>query len=95
MKVKKLSEITGNRWDGVVLKASALLSVDLGLIFQVESYQRTSKNGVYSFSAWCSAQKGSSWSVVSLGKTLNGMLPFCMWQKGGEAKQSTRPGAQV
>ena len=44
--------------DGVVVTASALQSVNLGFISQVESYQRTWKNGIHSFSAWRSAQLG-------------------------------------
>ena len=38
--------------DGVVVRASASQSVDLGFIFQVESYQKTLKNGIHSFPAW-------------------------------------------
>ena len=38
--------------DGVVVRAFASQSVDLGFIFQVESYQKTFKNGIYSFPAW-------------------------------------------
>ena len=41
-----------NRCDGVVVRASASQSVDLGLIPLVESYQKTLKNGIYSFPAW-------------------------------------------
>ena len=44
------------RRDGVAARASALQSVDLGFIFQVESYQKTLKNGIYSFPAWSSAK---------------------------------------
>ena len=44
-----------NRRDGVVVRASASQSVDLGFISLVESYQKTLKNGIYSFPAWCSA----------------------------------------
>ena len=39
------------RCDGVVIRASALQSVDLGFISQVESYQKTLKNGIHSFPA--------------------------------------------
>ena len=46
-----------NNWrDGIVVKASASQSVDLEFISQVESYQKTFKNGNHSFSAWRSAQ---------------------------------------
>ena len=47
-----------NRRDGVVVRASALQSVDLGFIPLVESYRKTLKNGIYSFPAWRSAFKG-------------------------------------
>ena len=40
------------RRDGVVVRASASQSVDLGLISLVGSYQKTLKNGIYSFPAW-------------------------------------------
>ena len=44
--------------DGVVVRASASQSVDLGFIPLVESYQKTLKNGIYSFPAWRSAFMG-------------------------------------
>ena len=44
--------------DGVVVRASASQSVDLGFIPLVESYQQTLKNGIYSFPAWRSAFMG-------------------------------------
>ena len=44
--------------DGVVVRASASQSVDLGLIPLVESYQKTLKNGIRSFPAWRSAFRG-------------------------------------
>ena len=47
-----------NRRDGVVVRASASQSVDLGFIPLVESYQKTLKNGIHSFPAWRSAHKG-------------------------------------
>ena len=43
---------------GVVVRASASQSVDLGFIPLVESYQKTLKNGIYSFPAWRSAFMG-------------------------------------
>ena len=46
------------RRDGVVVRASASQSVDLGFIPLVESYQKTLKNGIYSFPAWRSAFMG-------------------------------------
>ena len=36
--------------------------------------------------------KPASLLVVSLGKTLNGISPFFLWQTDGGAKQSTRRG---
>ena len=44
--------------DGVVVRASASQSVDLGFIPIVESYQKTLKNGIHSFPAWRSAFRG-------------------------------------
>ena len=44
-----------NRRDGVVVRASASQSIDLGFIFLVESYQKTLKNGIRSFPAGRSA----------------------------------------
>ena len=64
-----------------MVRASTLQSVDLGFISQVESYQKTLKNGIRSFPAWRSTNRDSaenkpaSLLVVSLGKTLNGMPP--------------------
>ena len=49
---------TRYRRDGVVVRASASQSVDLGFIPFVESYQKTFKNGIYSFPAWRSAFMG-------------------------------------
>ena len=47
------------RWgNGVVVRASASQSVDLGFIPLVESYQKTLKNGIHSFPAWRSAFRG-------------------------------------
>ena len=42
--------------DGVVVRASASQSIDLGLIPQVESFQNTFKNGIHSLPAWRSAK---------------------------------------
>ena len=44
-----------DRRDGVVVRASASQSVDLGFIPFVESYQKTLKNGIHSFPARRSA----------------------------------------
>ena len=46
------------RRDGVVVRASASQSVDLEFIPLVESYQKTLKNGIYSFPTWRSAFVG-------------------------------------
>ena len=68
-----------NRRDGVVVRASASQSVELGFVPLVESYQKTLKNGIRSFPAWRSVfrevveDKPASSLVVSLGKALNGM----------------------
>ena len=62
-----------------MFKVSASQLVSLGFNPQVESYQKTSKNGIHSFPAWRSAHKDdvenrpASLLVVSLGKALNGM----------------------
>ena len=73
-----------------MVRASALQSIDLGLIPQVESYQKTLKNGIHSFPAWCSAHrdnvenKPASLFAVSLSKALNGMpTPSCGRQVAG------------
>ena len=50
--------VLSDRRDGVVVRASASQSVDLGFIPLVESYQKTLKNGIYSFPAWRSAFMG-------------------------------------
>ena len=56
-----------NRRDGVVVRASASQSVDLGFISQVELHQKTlceyvymvkCEYGIHSFPAWRSAHKG-------------------------------------
>ena len=68
------------RCDDLVVRACASPSVDLGFVPQVESYQKTLKNGIYSFPAWRSAHRDSVENkparlLVSLSKTLNGMPP--------------------
>ena len=69
-----------------MVRASASQSVDLGFIPQVESYQKTLKNGIHSFSPGRSAHRDSvenkpaSLLVVPLGKALNGTPP----SSGGE-----------
>ena len=58
-----------------MVRASALKSVDLGFIPLVESYQKTLKNGIHSFSAWHLGEvvenKPATSLVGSLGKALN------------------------
>ena len=69
------------RREDVVVRASASQSVDLGFIFQIKSYHKTSKNGIRGFPAWRSVlrdsveNKPASLLVASLGKALNGMPP--------------------
>ena len=73
-----------------MVRTSALQSVDLGFIDQVESHQKTLKNGIYSFPAWGSGNRESVENrpaclpVVFLGKALNGMPPsLCGRQVAG------------
>ena len=72
-----------NRHDGVVVRASALQSVDLGFILLVESYQKTLKNGIHCLALGIYVKvvvekKPASSLVVSLGKAFNGTLqPLC------------------
>ena len=47
-----------NRRYGIVVRASASQSVDLGFIPLVESHQKTFLNGIYRFPAWRSAFMG-------------------------------------
>ena len=47
-----------HRRDGLVVRASASQSLDLGFIFLVESYQKTLKIGIHSLPAWPSAFSG-------------------------------------
>ena len=69
-----------HRRDGVMVRVSASQSLDLGFISQVESYQKTLKNGIYSFLLGAQQNKNSVENnpaslLVSLGKTLNAMPP--------------------
>ena len=68
---------TLNRRDGVVVRAPASQSVDLGFIPLVESYQKTLKNGIRSFLLGARhlgkvVNNKPASSLVSLGKALNG-----------------------
>ena len=47
-----------NRRDGVVVRASASLSIDIGFISPGRVISKTFKNGIHSFPAWRLAQKG-------------------------------------
>ena len=49
LKVRARIRVMVNRRDGVVVRASASQSVDLGFILLVESCQKTLKNGIHSF----------------------------------------------
>ena len=64
-----------NRRDGVVIRASASQSVDLGIIPLVESYQKTLKNGIYSFLAWRLAFMGGCGEQA-------GKLACCVLEQG-------------
>ena len=81
----RTSQVAKNRRNGIVARTSALQLVDLGFISQVESYQKTLKNGIHNFTAWRSANrdtvenKPASLLVVSLGKTLNRDASIFMW----------------
>ena len=44
---------------GVMVRACASQSVDLEFNSQVESYQKTLKNGIHSFPAWSSSHRDS------------------------------------
>ena len=57
-KMYKCINVNVYKCDGVVVRASASQSVDLGFIPLVESYQKTLKNGIHSFPAWRSAFRG-------------------------------------
>ena len=47
-----------DRRNGIVVRAPASQSVDLGFNPLVESYQKTFKNGIHSFPVWRSAFMG-------------------------------------
>ena len=54
-----------DRRDGLVVRASALQSIDLRFIPLVESYQKTLKNGICNFPAWRSAFMGGCGAQAS------------------------------
>ena len=45
-----------SRRDGIVVRVSVSQSVGLRFIFQIESYQKTLKNGIHTSPAWRSAK---------------------------------------
>ena len=53
-----LVSVVNYQRDGLVVRTSASHSVDLGFISQIESYQKTLKNGINNFPAWRSAKEG-------------------------------------
>ena len=63
--LKRILFTDHHRHDGVVVRASALHSVDLGFIPLVESYQKTLKNAIHSFPAWRSAFRGGCGEQVN------------------------------
>ena len=54
--INSFNLVIDHRRDGVIVRVSALNSVDLGFIYPVKSYQKTLKNGVHSFPTWRSAK---------------------------------------
>ena len=77
------------RRDGVVVRASASQSVDLGFNPLVESYQQTLKNGIHSFllGAWhlgVVENKFAGSLAVSLGKAFNGTPPPLCERQGAQ-----------
>ena len=79
-----------NRRDGIVIRASALQSVDRGFISQVESYQKILKM-VFTASLLGSQQNRDvvknkpACLLVSLDKTLNGTTPSLCGRRGDQA----------
>ena len=77
------------RRDGVVVRASASQSVDLGFIFLVESYQKTLKNGIPSFPDWrsairgCCGEQAGKFACCVFGQDTERDAPTFMWKTGG------------
>ena len=67
------ARLVGNRRDGVVVRASASQSVDLGFIPKSSHTKKTLKNGIHSFPAWRSAL---------LSEKLAGKLACCVLGHG-------------
>ena len=78
-----------NQRDSVVVRRSGSQSVDLGFIPLVESFQKTLKNGIHSFSAWRSAFRGGcgeqagKFACCVLGQGTYRDAPAFMWKTGG------------
>ena len=75
--------------DGVVIRASVSQLADLGFNSLVESYQKTLKNGIHSFSArrsafrkGCGGQAGK-FACCILGQSTKREAPTFMWKTGG------------
>ena len=77
-----------DRRDGVVVRASASQSIDLGFIPLVESYRKTFKNGIYSFPAWRSAFTGDCGEQV-------GKFACCVLGQGTQRDAPPLCGRQV
>ena len=75
------------RRDGVVVRASASQSVDLGFIPYVESYQKTLKTGIHSFPALALSMKKDSvenkLACCVLGQGTRRGASILIWQSGG------------
>ena len=90
-------EWRSNRCDGVVVRASASQSVELGFNLLVESYQKILKHGIY-FPTWrsvfrgcCGEQAGKSACCV-LGQGTHQDAPVFMWKTGGpDTSEITTP----
>ena len=78
--------------------ASASRLVYLGVHFPSRVIPKDFKNGIHSFPAWKSAQKGpcgeqaGKFACCFLGQ---GNASIFMWQTGGGAKQSIRRGGPI
>ena len=88
----------GYRRDGVVIRASVSQSVDLRLISQVESYQKTFKKWYSQRPCLGAQQIGIVWRtsqqacLLCLGQDTLRDASIFMWQTGDGAKQSTSRG---
>ena len=90
--------LPSSRSDGVVVRAFASQSVDLGFILLVESYQKTLKNGIHSFRAWRSAFMGGcgeqARKFACCARHLTGRPTF-MWKTGGPDTSEIAPPKRV